>query len=317
MLTDELVEVLLAEELCHGGDAEELLLVRVVAGGLHGGGDRVLVAVAADGAALDQFQAGVGVAGVGFFEGVGFDGGEPFLDGSGVGDDLGDLLIRQCVRGGCCRRRGQRRLGRDDLEVPCREGRALCGVAAELAPLPRPQFPLTGVGQLRGGLHHGLRPVEQLLDGGLPHADVALTRLVDDQAHPADLVDHAVGGQGAEGVQHKLRVVLGADFDAFAVLEVDEGHGAVADDEGVAGAEPVRDDVGEVDALLDGEERAGAGLLGAGEFGHDVVGVVVGVGLHVLVVPLGHWPGAGAEAGEGEEFVLGEFVRRGALFRRF
>ena len=75
-------------------------------------------------------------------------------------------------------------------------------------------------------------------------------RLHDDYINSLDVEQHAVVVHRTERVQDALGVVLSVNAHALAVLKVDDGHHAVIDHDGVAGAEAVWRNVTEVHALL-------------------------------------------------------------------
>lgn len=89
----------------------------------------------------------------------------------------------------------------------------------------------------------------------------------------------------AEGIEHQLRVVLGLDHDPLAVLQIDDLKRGLSDDDAVAGTEPARHDVGEVQALLDEHLRISTRPPHVAQPLQDEGHVVVGQGVHLRVMP--------------------------------
>jgi hypothetical protein len=137
-----------------------------------------------------------------------------------------------------------------------------------------------GHGAARGAAQPGL----QRLGAAVPLAGRdARARLADDQAHARGLLAHGVQHlQHAAGVERHLRVLLGLDLDAAAVLEVD-GDDLVGQDDGdVQRAPGLVERHAQVAAVVDllVDEQHGAGHL------HQHVDVVerdLDVAHHVLV----------------------------------
>ena len=116
-------------------------------------------------------------------------------------------------------------------------------------------------------------------------ADVRASGLVDGHADGVDVVDAVEQLQRTEGVQLHLRVVVGFDQNASAVLVVHDVQRPVCNDDAVAGAEALLDVLGVVEPLFDQDHRVRAGLLGLLDQLHYEGHIPVGTFLHFGVVP--------------------------------
>ena len=130
-----------------------------------------------------------------------------------------------------------------------------------------------------------LRPFEKLVLFHDADADIGFPGLVDGHADGIDVVDAVKDLQSAQGIQHHLRIIHGADLHAFAVLIVHDVHLTVSDDDAVGGAEAVPHPAGEIHSLLDQDDRVGAGLLCGLQKLRYIGGIPGGAVLHLLVVP--------------------------------
>ena len=100
-----------------------------------------------------------------------------------------------------------------------------------------------------------------------------------------DVVDAVKDLQSAQGIQHHLRIIHGADLHAFAVLIVHDVQLTVCNDDAVSGAEAVLYPAGEIHSLLDQDDRVGAGLFCSLQKLRYIGGIPGGAVLHLLVVP--------------------------------
>ena len=126
----------------------------------------------------------------------------------------------------------------------------------------------------------GCRPcrlpkLQQVGDRDLPLADAVEARLHDADAHRVKASDEYKLGVGPECVEHGLRVVLGVDRDALAVLQVHNLDTTAAQNYGVGSAKAPRNPLREVHAPLDEDAVT---LLGQSA---DVVYVSLDVPHHV------------------------------------
>src|SRR5690606_3471595 len=109
---------------------------------------------------------------------------------------------------------------------------------------------LAGVGELCGGDDHLLSPLKQSPDADCLRAHMVESWLHDGQVDLPDVIQHPVGGIGAQSIEPQLRVAGRLDFDSLAVLKIDDLHVVVADDNDVAGAEALRNPLTKIQPLL-------------------------------------------------------------------
>lgn len=117
-----------------------------------------------------------------------------------------------------------------------------------------------------------------------------------------------------QGVEHQLRVALGIDENALAVLQVDDLQLRFGDDQAVSGAEPARHDVGEVETLLDQHLRITTGFPRDRDVFLDEGDVVVGQVFHLGIDPVGFRFEGRCLVEGAPQFPLCEGVCCGALF---
>ena len=108
---------------------------------------------------------------VGLVQGELFYRGQPLFQLPRPGNNVGYLVIGKCLRCGRCRGHLVRFLG-DGGEVLGGERGALWGVAAEAAPLPRNQLPLTFDSSLGLWFDHRVSPLQQFRHADLIDTDV-------------------------------------------------------------------------------------------------------------------------------------------------
>lgn len=124
----------------------------------------------------------------------------------------------------------------------------------------RQNSPPTRRSQFGLRLDLGLGPRFEFGDGGFPGVDISSPGLVDRHCFGLDVIQVTEGAQRSERIEHELRVVLGLDEGAPPMLQVDDLQFRFGNDDTVAGAEPTRNHVGEVEALLDQHLRITIGL---------------------------------------------------------
>ena len=168
------------------------------------------------------------------------------------------------------------------------------------------------MGQLRPGLEDIFRPGVQLVHRDGPGGHILPAGLVDAHAHLSDVVEGVKQPERAQGIQHHLGILLGLNQNALAVLEVDDVEQLVRHDDAVPGAEAFRDPAGEVQPLLDEDQRVGALKLGLGELLQYELHIAICVSVHLITVILGHRL-TGAHLQSAAELVFAESVGGGAF----
>ena len=114
--------------------------------------------------------------------------------------------------------------------------------------------------------------------------------MIDRELDPADVV------QVSEGIQRTQRIALelavagpvlagGGDQDADAIFQINDVQQVIRDDHTVAGAKSMLDPFGEVQGLLDADQRVSAHTSGLSDLLHDEGGVPFRSLLHLRVVP--------------------------------
>ena len=97
--SEKFLKARFAEQLLHGGDAEDFALIRVEARVLHGGGNNGFTGVLAIGTAFDQFPPGPFLSADSLLKGVFLYIGCPSSQRINLAKDVCDLLIIEERRG--------------------------------------------------------------------------------------------------------------------------------------------------------------------------------------------------------------------------
>ena len=206
----DVVELFLSEKRGHGGDAEDFVFVGVVPGSCYGCDDGILVCVLAVGAALDQLVAGPLFTADGCLKRIVLDVGGPSDQLVDATENFFDLFI--------CQQRRLPELELGKLHVDVGSFTAVSFGLAELAPFAAVVFTVSVKGKLCSRGQNLIGPLVEFVPWNGEGADVGASGLVDGHADGVDVVDVVEQLQRTEGVQLHLRVVVGFDQNASAVL---------------------------------------------------------------------------------------------------
>ena len=106
----------------------------------------------------------------------------------------------------------------------------------------------------------------------------------DNHPHIVDVVQTVKHLDAAQGVAHHLRIAVGTDFDALAVLVVHDADGLARNDERVGCTEAIRHERREIDALLHGYHRVLALGTELTDQLHHELAVCLGALFHLSVI---------------------------------
>ena len=134
------------------------------------------------------------------------------------------------------------------------------------------------------GLKNGLCPGEELGDGDGIVGDIAQSRLDDGVTDFVDAVLIREEFVGTESVDHHLGIALSLDEDTLAVLEVDDIHAPISDDDSIGSAERLRYPLGEIELHLNEQH----GVAGVGQSlvvaAYDLRDIEIDIFLHLAGV---------------------------------
>ena len=230
---EKLLKAGFAQQLLHGGDAEDFSLIRIETRALNSGGDCGFTGVPAVGAALDQLPAGERRTADCLLERVFLHIGCPGGQSVDLAENIGDLLISE-------ERRGLEFVpGKSQVRFGALS--ALGFRLAEPAPLTTAEGALTFISKLRLLSQFTVCPFVQVGLVHLIHADVGLPRLIDGHADSVDVVDAIEDFQSAQGIEHHLWITLCKHEASLPVFVIADVQNTIRNDDAVCRAEALFD----------------------------------------------------------------------------
>ena len=109
--------------------------------------------------------------------------------------------------------------------------------------------------------------------------------LVDGHADLIDVVDVIKEFKSPEGVALHLRILFSGNKNAEAVFEINNPERAICDDDAVGGTEALFYPAGEVNSLLNQDNRISAGLLCGLDLLQHEFGIAAGAVVHLFGIP--------------------------------